>query len=843
MNIKNPLEYIPAYFKVQSKADEHGESRLVPMTLWPVQQYYIEHRTNRDVILKSRQPGMSTGILAANSHVFFTYRNERQTIITHDDETSTFLLATVRRFHTNLPSPKPKKGYDAGHRISLEVLDNYMYIDSAKSDSIGIGHGLTRAHLSEVAKWPPRRAEQLFADISQTIPAGGFNTVECYSEDTEILTKRGWVKFPDLQNTDEVLTKGADNRAYFTKPEKMHAYPYKGQMLSIKTEHLDLCVTPNHQLWIRSNWGKWKFQEAQTLPKCRISFDSSMKWDGVHNDYFVLPSYEATHHNKKDLPEVKIPSAIWASFLGYFLSEGWVSPNRVSIGQDKDAPNIHLMRELCEVLANILGKELRVNQNKNCVTYMIGDTRLSSYLANYTKPKRLPPYVQDWSCDLLTLLLEAFKRGDGDQARNRLYNVSKELMDELQIVCLKLGYNTNLSYHKDRDDRWEREYLLSYWNKYYIDYRQSRHLMQRVDYDGMVYCVTVSTHLVLVRRNGKAIWCGNSTPKGRGGLFYTLYTDAKRGINGYKPFFFPWWWDITAVGDPVQFLTDEKAEAAALMLNISVEKFLKDENAVVDRNKLSPEQIAFRRSKICELKYLFFQEYPETDNDCWLSSEMTVFDAGIIRQYLQNIMPGRTEGHVTTWKDVIGGQKYIIGADPAGGYEKGDYSVAVVLRARNNEYVCRLRGRIPPDMFSEELMRLGYRYNQATIAVERIMHGHTVLKILMDNHYPNIYYYEDYDKSIGSTETQPGWKTSLKTKPQMIDTLSTALRSNDIIIYSENFLQEALGFIWEGQKTRTSPGGYDDELDAVMIALQVREQSPIIDGKRYEPVSYVGRVL
>ena len=177
--LKSPIEYIQKYFLVLSKADAQGVSQKIPMTLWPTQQYYIENRTHRDICLKNRQTGMSTGVLASNSHAFFTQPYERHTIITHDDETSGFLLSTVRRFLDNLPPAiRPVKGYDAGHRISLKNMDSYMYIDSAKSDSIGIGHGLTRAHLSEFARWPVRKEDQLFADISQTLPAGGFCTIE-----------------------------------------------------------------------------------------------------------------------------------------------------------------------------------------------------------------------------------------------------------------------------------------------------------------------------------------------------------------------------------------------------------------------------------------------------------------------------------------------------------------------------------------------------------------------------------------------------------------------------------------------------------------------------------------
>ncbi len=497
-DLKNSLIYIPKYFKVLSKAMDGQMPDLVPMVLWPSQKYYVEHRTNRDIILKSRQTGMSTGIMADNAHKLFTIPYQRASIITHDQETSEFLFQTVQRFYHNLPANmRPETDWKSGSRMRFPKMDSYIYIDSAKSDSLGIGHTLNIAHLSEVAKWPYRKAEALFADVSQTVSEGGFITVE-------------------------------------------------------------------------------------------------------------------------------------------------------------------------------------------------------------------------------------------------------------------------------------------------------------------------------------------STPRGRGGIFYNLYDAGKKGDINYKTFFFPWWWDVTCRR------TTENL------------KYTKDEQELInyvrkrDNIELSKEQIAFRREKFAELKDLFFQEYPESDVDCWLSSEISVFDGIAIRNYLQQIYPGKVEGNFTIWKDVIGGEKYVIGVDVAAGKLKGDYSVAAVLNVKRNEYVACLRGRIPPDLFAQDLLRLGQRYNMAQIGVERTGHGFLVLRTLLENSYPDIYYHLDFDSAMQLPSSEPGWKTSIKTKPIMIGDLASQLRSNSLGLWSENFLIEASAMTWEGQESiRTPSGGHDDEVDAVMIALQLRGQAPIMEERRYRPESYV----
>ena len=186
-------------------------------------------------------------------------------------------------------------------------------------------------------------------------------------------------------------------------------------------------------------------------------------------------------------------------------------------------------------------------------------------------------------------------------------------------------------------------------------------------------------------------------------------------------------------------------------------------------------------------------------------------------------------GNLTVWKDFNGGRNYVIGVDTASGQAR-DYSVASVLDIKSMEYVARLRGKINTDMFAEQLIELGKRYNGATIAVERAGHGHSVLKVLLSRDYPEIYYHADYDEIQGMNVDDAGWKTSGKTKPLMVNGMIQAFRSQDLISWSENLLMEASALVWEGgidSKVKTVAGGNDDEWDAVSIAIQVRESLPV----------------
>ena len=166
------------------------------------------------------------------------------------------------------------------------------------------------------------------------------------------------------------------------------------------------------------------------------------------------------------------------------------------------------------------------------------------------------------------------------------------------------------------------------------------------------------------------------------------------------------------------------------------------------------------------------------------------------------------------------------------------------MDGRSCEHVATLRGKIPPDLFAEAVYRLGHKYNTALLAVEKQASGHTVLNILIQHNYENLYHHRDYDVWQGKETTEPGWYTSNKTKPLMVDAMKAAFRAGDFITYSENLLNEALAFQYVGStpermKMQAAPGESDDEIIAAMIALIVREQEPsAMDETRYPAEVY-----
>lgn len=101
-----------------------------------------------------------------------------------------------------------------------------------------------------------------------------------------------------------------------------------------------------------------------------------------------------------------------------------------------------------------------------------------------------------------------------------------------------------------------------------------------------------------------------STPNGARGYFYELCMKALDGDNNYKLHFFPWW---------------VQADYCIPLTEGETLSYSDDELALIDKHRLTPEQIKWRRSKIVDLNEMFTQEYPEDPYTCFKQAGMGYF--------------------------------------------------------------------------------------------------------------------------------------------------------------------------------------------------------------------------
>jgi len=215
----------------------------------------------------------------------------------------------------------------------------------------------------------------------------------------------------------------------------------------------------------------------------------------------------------------------------------------------------------------------------------------------------------------------------------------------------------------------------------------------------------------------------------------------------------------------------------------------------------------------------------EIDGD-FLTSGNSVFDLmqiKAIEDMLSDypIIQSRFNNSLRIYKRPDPKKEYFIGGDISTGRSR-DYSTLTIMDREGEEYAC-FKGKIPVGQMADLMGDLGLEYNQATLAPESNDIGLAVTSKLQENGYPRLYYSSRILKQKGKrkpkVEDIPGWLTTSKNRPVIIDLLEEDIRNDNVIIKDPFFIQEAYTFIYDetnrpvalGKNKRTS--GADNELD------------------------------
>lgn len=289
---------------------------------------------------------------------------------------------------------------------------------------------------------------------------------------------------------------------------------------------------------------------------------------------------------------------------------------------------------------------------------------------------------------------------------------------------------------------------------------------------------------------------------------------AKRGENQYRAIFLPWYTDDGYVHD-------------ASTLGVIGE----DERGLVEAFKLTAEQLAWRRWKISTMRdpALFPQEYPETDEQAFLSSGRPVFDwlalarcknlvsepkfRGYLVRHAERVqfVPD-DKGPLRVWKVPERGHVYAIGSDVAEGLQDGAYSTAEIIDLGDSEQVAEWHGHIAPDLLAEILELLSGWYNQAVVIPESWPGpGEVTTSHLLSSGKVKVW------DEINAE--RPGFHTSERSKTLMIASLASAVRDFSLTIRSPDLLEELHSFVYD-ERGHMGPslGNFSDRVMGMGIA-------------------------
>lgn len=250
----------------------------------------------------------------------------------------------------------------------------------------------------------------------------------------------------------------------------------------------------------------------------------------------------------------------------------------------------------------------------------------------------------------------------------------------------------------------------------------------------------------------------NSTPYGVGNWFHQMWVSAFSGGNGFNPIRLRW-----------QMHPERDIEWYKAM-----------------SSSLGPRRTA-----------------QEIDGD-FLTSGNSVFDLVDIRAIEEELLDhkvydSRMGGSLLIHKKPEVGGIFHIGADVSTGRSR-DYSTFTILDKYGDEYGC-FKKKIAVGPFADLLMKVGKEFNNATIAPESNDVGLAVTTKIQDSGYRKLYYAKQLLRKKGESRHEeqdvPGWITTSKNRPIIINGLEEDIRNGNLITKDPFFVQEAYTFIYD----------------------------------------------
>ena len=330
---------------------------------------------------------------------------------------------------------------------------------------------------------------------------------KCVSEDTEILTDRGWLKYDQITKDDTIYSLNDNEELEKGEIYDIFIYPEEPRkMISIKSSTQDQLITLNHKIIYRNKQNKLFKRTLDKMPE-RFSILSGAK-------------YEGTYDKLNDL-EVRL--------LGWLMTDSYVKQNILEISQTEKK----YYKDIIEILEElkIKYKELvRDTYTHNKVhRFFIHRRELpSEILKHINDNKILTNDLLNMSQHQLKILYDEMIKGDGSiySSINKTFHCgSQEKANKFQELCVKLGYRafiTKVSKHIYYLNVYEKAFNTIHSN--HTIKRNNRKNVEIVDYNGFVWCINCSNNNFVARRNGKAFITSNS-------IAWDFINDISNGVG------------------------------------------------------------------------------------------------------------------------------------------------------------------------------------------------------------------------------------------------------------------------------------------------------------------------
>jgi len=281
-----------------------------------------------------------------------------------------------------------------------------------------------------------------------------------------------------------------------------------------------------------------------------------------------------------------------------------------------------------------------------------------------------------------------------------------------------------------------------------------------------------------------------STPNGVGGQYYSLWTEAEAGQNGFNAIRIMWY----------QHPEHDQA-------------WFDKETRNLPKKKVAQEYL-------CD----------------FIASGDTFLQPTELELLRVNIMPpiekAGEKRDIWIWSYPVPGRQYVISADIARG-DARDFSAFHVIDTEECEVAAEYMGKIPPEKLADLMAEWGKKYSDALLIPENNTFGYFVNTKLRDMGYKRLYYHNNKGDPFSYVPNDPnelpGFPTVQKTRVQILSKLEELIRNGQLKTYSQRLYDQLQAFVWNGNKPMASKDSYDDLIMSLAIGCWLIEGGSTIN--------------
>ncbi len=368
------------------------------------------------------------------------------------------------------------------------------------------GQAFSWIGFDELTQWSsPYAWNYLRSRLRTTSTSGLALCMRACVDEGDVLTETGWKDIRLVKEGDKVFSVDVSGSLVLRPVTKFHEYHVSEKLVRVRKKNMYMSMTPDHRV---------VYEKYGSNTPHLVKFNEH---EGKSIAVLRSPRYY------KNSAEYQTPLLFdkdgYAEFLGLYIAEGSINQNpkngnyKVVVTQNKEK-NHQFVRRVME------SSGAKVCYSKNG-DFQITNKELWSWMKPLGKSheKHFPrEFLDKANRHQLTLAFNAYALGDGHWQSSKsvsLFTTSDQLADDLQEICVKLGYKTTRSYqvldNPDHKNRWVIYVTLREPTTKIDKNLSGRNDVSYEDYVGKVYCLSVAETENFVLRQKGCVWVSGNT--------------------------------------------------------------------------------------------------------------------------------------------------------------------------------------------------------------------------------------------------------------------------------------------------------------------------------------------